>query len=312
MSKDRDPNDTQAGVGAQGGVGAIDPAPDLAADPGGAADPGDAADPGGALPVGSPRGAELAAAMLAVGRAAAKAGAFVGAKVAEGYRAIDPDVIRHLAHTPLLALASLGSRKEPVDPGEPDGHPPLLFVHGLGGNRGNFLPMALYLKLHGRQRSYRIHFDSGRSIDDMATELARFVEAVVEATGEPQVDLVAHSLGGLVCRVALADHPLQGKVRTLITLGTPHGGTHPARYANTPQTRDLRPGSPLVRRLAETPWPADVRGVTFWSRGDMFVLPAESAAVEGTEQIDVTPFSHYSYLIDPKSWVAVAQSLAAG
>jgi triacylglycerol esterase/lipase EstA (alpha/beta hydrolase family) len=273
---------------------------------------------------------ELGDIAAVVGRGLVRAGSWLGGQVAAGYRAVDPDVLRHLAQTPLLALTLLAPRRGLVDPGVPDGHPPLVLVHGLGGNRGNLLPLAWYLRLHGRKRSYCVHFEPPRvsvdaptdaaadeaggpaaaGIPALAAALARFVEDVKAATGAPEVDLVAHSLGGIVARLALLDHGLAGSVRTLVTLGTPHQGTHPARYANTPCARDLRLDSPLVARLRTAGWPEGVRGVTFWSRNDLFVLPAESATVPGAEAVDLTPFTHYSYLVDPRAWVAVARALA--
>ncbi|MBI5526912.1 MAG: alpha/beta fold hydrolase [Deltaproteobacteria bacterium] len=244
-----------------------------------------------------------------VGKATVRGGRFVGRKAAEAYRSIDPDVMRHLAQVPLLSYSLLVSREEKIEAGEPDGHPPLVFVHGLGGNRGNFLLMAWYLRLKGRRRSYKIHFDPGQSIAEMAAALARFIRAVKKATGESQVEIVAHSLGGIVARMAIEKHRLASSVATLVTLGTPHKGTYPARYANTVNTREIRPDSALICELNKRPWPGRVRGVTFWSRGDLFVLPAESAAVPGTETVDMTPFTHYSYLLDPKSFAAVADAL---
>ena len=248
--------------------------------------------------------------LSAVGQATAQAGVFVGRKFADGYRSIDPDVMRHLAQVPLLSYSLLVSRHAVIDPGKSDGHAPLIFVHGLGGNRGAFLLMAWYLRLQGRRRSYKIHFESGQSFDEMAEALARFVCDVKKVTGEKKVEIVAHSMGGIVARLAIHEHRLTKSVKTLITLGTPHRGTYPARFANTNLTRELRPDSDLMSRLVKRPWPRRVRGVTFWSRNDLFVLPAESAAAEGTEQIEVTPFTHYSYLIDPKSWAAVERALA--
>ena len=247
--------------------------------------------------------------LSSAGRAAAKVGVFVGRKVADGYRSIDPDVMRHLVQVPLLSYTLLVTRREEIDPGEPDGHPPLIFVHGLGGRRGDFFLMASYLRFRGRKRSYKIHFDAGQSMEEMGEALAGFIRDVIKATGEKQVEIVAHSMGGVVSRMAIHDHRLARSVKTLITLGTPHRGSYPARYANTTLTRDLRPDSELMTRLAKQRWPRRVRGVTFWSRNDLIVLPAESAAAEGTEQVEMTPFTHYSYLIDPKSWLAVERAL---
>ncbi|RJO74560.1 MAG: alpha/beta fold hydrolase [Myxococcales bacterium] len=244
-----------------------------------------------------------------IGAGAAKTAMTAGRKVAEGYHAIDPDVTRHLAHVPLLSFSLFVSRREPIAPGEPDGHPPLIFVHGLGGNRGNFLLMALYLRLYGRKRSYKIHFDPGQTIEQMAVALAHFIQDVRQATGSESVDLIAHSMGGLVARLALSEPGLDGAARTLITMGAPHKGTYSARFANTEVTRALRPDSELMRRLAAMGWPKGVRGATFFSRNDLFVLPAESATAEGAEAVDATPFTHYSYLIDPRCFVKVAQAL---
>jgi len=245
-----------------------------------------------------------------VGRVTLGASLFVGGKIADGYRTIDPDVMRHLAHVSLLSYSLFASRREKIDPGKPDGHPPLILVHGMGGNPGTFIPMAWYLWLQGRKRSYKINFEHGQSIDQMAQALNRFVADVLKATGERQVEIVAHSMGGIIARLALARRGSAQRVKTLITLGTPHRGTHVARFANTELTLELRPDSALMRRLAAISWPARVRGVSFWSRADLLVLPPESAALDGTEQVDASPITHYSYLIGPRCWVAVGQALA--
>jgi len=260
---------------------------------------------------GEPQGSgnPLLSGLSAIGRALAAGGAFVGRQAAAAYRAVDPDVQRHLVQLPLLAYSLFVPREAEIVPGEPDGHAPVVFVHGLGANRGAFLLMAGYFWLGGRKRTYRVDFDGGSSLEERAAALAAYVERVSAATGEAQVDLVAHSLGGLVARLAIAEHGLGPRLRTLVTLGTPHRGTYPARYANTEITRDLRPGSELMERLSRSPLPAGLRTITFFSANDLFVLPADSAVLEGATQIDATPFTHYSYLIDPDGFRLVFEAL---
>jgi len=252
---------------------------------------------------------ELLAAARWIGRNTAKAGMAVGNAAAGAYRKVDPDVARHLAQFPLLGYSLLVSKREEIAPGAPDGYPPIIFVHGLAGNRGNFLLMEWYLKLLGRKRSYKIHFDAGLGIMDMAKSLATFISDVKNATGEPRVEIVAHSLGGIIARLAIGEYDLAHSVKTLITLGTPHRGTYSARYANTGITRDLRPDSDLMKHLAARPLASCVRSVNFWSRSDLLVIPAESAIMEGAEHVDVTPFTHLSYLISPKCWQTVGRLL---
>lgn len=233
----------------------------------------------------------------------------VAKKAAELYRAVDPDVMRHIVQLPLLSYTLFVSRRQEIEPLPSDGFPPLIFVHGLGGDRGNFLPMALYLSFKGRNRSYRIHFEKGQSITNMADALAQFIKDVKAVTGEEVVEIVAHSLGGIVARLALANNDMGKSVNTLITLGSPHKGTYAARYANTPVLRDIRPDSKLVKRLNETPLPTNIKLFSFWSKNDLLVLPPESAIMDESIPVNMTPFTHYSYLISPKCWRKVAEAL---
>jgi len=184
-----------------------------------------------------------------------------------------------------------------------------VFVHGLGGGRGDFRPMAWYLRRMGRKRSYAIAFETAQSIPGRAEALAAFIEEILEVTGESRVDLVAHSMGGLVARLAIAEYGIAPAIRTLVTLGTPHLGTYSARLGNSEITRALRPNSELVRALAKSPLPPDLRAVSFWSRGDLVILPPESAAMPGSRQVEAPPYTHYGYLIFPESWKAVLEAL---
>lgn len=257
----------------------------------------------------SDRPAVAVAVAASVGRGLAQAGRFVGAKVAAAYRGVDPDVRRHIAQLPLMSYSLFARRGRPVESGQPDGHPPLVFVHGLGGGRGDFVPMALYLRHKGRKRSYSIRFDGIGDVEARGAELAAFLREVLEVTGEPQVDIVAHSLGGVTALVAIVDHDLGRQVRNLVTMGSPLGGTYAARLGNTPVTWDLRPGSPFLERLRESPLPAGVRATSFWSSADLIILPPESAKLPGSRQVEMTPFTHYGYLIHPRSWKAVHLAL---
>ncbi len=246
----------------------------------------------------------------ALGKACVVTGRVIGQEASRLYNNIDPDLPRHLLQTPLLSYSLFSSRKQIVAPLEPDGHPPLIFVHGLGGSRGDFLLMSSYFWLKGRSRHYRIHFKKGLSMQQMAKALAMFIRKVKEVNSEKKVDIVAHSLGGVVSRIALSDHRLSNSVRTMVTLGSPHQGTHAARLLSSTTLRDLRPDSALITSLRRKKWPKKTRGITLWSRNDLMIVPHESAKLPGTTSIEMTPFTHYSYLIDPKCWKVVHEALA--
>src|SRR5499426_552472 len=85
-----------------------------------------------------------------------------------------------------------------------------------------------------------------KTIAQNAEELARYVAGVRRATGAQAVDLVAHSMGGLVSRYYI-DRLMGGRdVGQLIMLGSPHGGTSCANLPASlglylPATLELRP-----------------------------------------------------------------------
>jgi len=55
-----------------------------------------------------------------------------------------------------------------------------------------------------------------------AERLAEFIDKVLSATGASKVDIVAHSMGGLVSRAAIKNYGCSSKVRKLIMVGTPN------------------------------------------------------------------------------------------
>lgn len=258
----------------------------------------------------------LKAAGLAAARAVLKAGAAVGRAVKSGVDSVDPDVWTHAADLPLVALTMLAPGARPLDDMPDDGRVPVVFVHGLAGHPGNFLPMRTYFRAMERPRTHAVALPPDCSVEVLGTVLADTLEAAAERAPHGEVDVVAHSLGGLVARAALLELERRGataRVRTLVTLGTPHAGSHLARYANTVTTRDLRPGSPLLARLdAQLPWkgpPAQPRLVAFWTKADVIILPAEASTVDGADNRELPGLSHNGLLLSPAAWDAVFRAL---
>lgn len=234
--------------------------------------------------------------------------------VAAAYAAVDPDARRTLAELPLLGLTLLAPARVEVAAAPEDGRRPVVFVHGLGGHRGNLLPLQGWLRLAGWRRLYGFTVPPG-SLEERGRALSAYVAEVLAVNGLPddaQVDLVAHSMGGLVARCALEDAETARRVATLVTLGTPHQGSHAARWLATRDHLALRPGSPLVTRLAEqTPWRGPTRLVCLWSKADVFLLPASTAAVDGAENVELDGLTHYGYLLRLRCWRRVVEALSA-
>jgi len=68
-------------------------------------------------------------------------------------------------------------------------------------------------------------YDFRKGVEDArdyeGKSLNRKIQDIIDETGSPQVDIVAHSMGGLVTRDALSKPESVGKVRKVLTLGTP-------------------------------------------------------------------------------------------
>ncbi len=254
----------------------------------------------------------------AVGREMGRATVRAGKAAAEAWSAIDPALLRHAAQLPLMGLTLLGPSHRPLAPLPDDGYRPILFVHGLGGHRSNFAPMRLWFRLHGRGRTYAVGFKPELSLDAMADQLRAAIGEVLRTNGLPvdaQVDVVAHSMGGIIARLALEDVATARQVAHIVTLGTPHAGTQAARFARTPHIRDLRPDSEIMLRLAaQLPWPGPPelpQLTSLWSHSDLLLLPASTAQVVGAENVEMPAFTHYSYLLDVISARKVYASLRA-
>jgi hypothetical protein len=93
--------------------------------------------------------------------------------------------------------------------------PPVVFVHGLLGDPTNFIVLRRAL---GGRRFASFRYSPRLDHQGLAEELARVIEGVCRATGAPQVDVVGHSLGGVVARY-LVETGGTRRVRRLVTLG---------------------------------------------------------------------------------------------
>ena len=240
-----------------------------------------------------------------VGAGVKKAGAAVG----RVFHMVDPDVWKEMACVSMCAYSYLLPRREQIVDYGADGFAPVVLVHGLGGNRGAWWPLRLFLKLQGHQRVYGFGYEKG-TVERHAERLSEFIHRVLEVTGEKQVDIVAHSLGGLISRYALQRLGLADSVRTLITLATPHQGTYAARYANTTLTVPLRPDSDLIKDLnAEGLSRLPVRLIAVYSDRDVYVVPAQMMTHPDAENIFIPNTAHSQHLVSPEVFRVVASCL---
>jgi triacylglycerol lipase len=116
---------------------------------------------------------------------------------------------------------------------------------------------------------------------DSPTEYADLVKQRLAAISDDhgsEVDIVAHSMGGLDSRWAVEKQDAARYVDDLVTLGTPHRGTRVA-YLDfvTPAGRDLDPDSDFLTELNDGQLADSVSYMALWSYGDQLINPDEYA-----------------------------------
>jgi pimeloyl-ACP methyl ester carboxylesterase len=204
----------------------------------------------------------------------------------------------HLLLYPTGILPERAAQGAPPAEREGHGQPPVLLLHGFVDNRSAFALLRRSLLRHGWTRVQALNYSPlTGDIRTAAAMLGPHIERVCAESGHERVDIVGHSLGGLVARYYIQRLGGDARVRTLVTMGTPHAGTRavPA-LAPHPLARQMRPGSPVLAELAAPAPGCRTRFAAFWSDLDEFMIPAESARLEhpdlSVENIQVRGIGH--------------------
>jgi len=143
---------------------------------------------------------------------------------------------------------------------------------------------------------------------DHAIELARAVELLQDRTGAAQVDIVAHSMGGLATRWYLQEGGA-AQVRRVATLASPHRGTWTSLVAWGQGGREMHPESEFIAQLDST-LPATIEGLTLRTRLDTHILPNESSTLPGVPDIEICCPAHALLPANPEAMALVIDFLA--
>ncbi|MES4888335.1 alpha/beta fold hydrolase [Streptomyces sp. NPDC096012] len=195
--------------------------------------------------------------------------------------------------------------------------PPVVLLHGFIDNRSVFVLLRRNLAQHGRQRVESLNYSPLTcDIRTAAELLGRHVEEICERTDSARVDIVGHSLGGLIARYYVQCLGGDRRVRTLVTLGTPHSGTRVAPLADAhPIVRQMRPGSAVIEELSRPAPGCRTRFVSFWSDLDSLMVPLETACLEhpdlDAENVRVSGIGHLALPLHPAVATGIREVLDA-
>ena len=171
----------------------------------------------------------------------------------------------------------------------------VVLVHGYLTNRSGMLPLAGYLRFRGLRQVLTFNYPSSDGIERGAIALRAYLKKHVRGG---RIDLVGHSLGGLVARTYLQQLGGARRVDQCITLGTPHQGTYNSYWVASRVGRELRPDSALLARIhASRSRAGPVRFLSIIAGSDNLVVPRVFAAHE--EEVRVPDLGHVGMLFSP-------------
>ncbi|MEU8893228.1 alpha/beta fold hydrolase [Streptomyces sp. NPDC048442] len=206
---------------------------------------------------------------------------------------------------------------EPEIPTAGRSRPPVVLLHGFVDNRSVFVLLRRSLARHGWCHLASLNYSPLTcDIRTAAELLRRHVEEICARTGHSEVDIVGHSLGGLIARYYTQRLGGDTRVRTLVTLGTPHEGTRVAPPMSAhPLVRQMRPGSSLIEELALPAPGCRTRFVSFWSDLDQLMLPVETARIHHpdliAQNVQVSGIGHLALPVHPAVAAGIRQALQA-
>jgi hypothetical protein len=192
---------------------------------------------------------------------------------------------------------------------------PILLVHGMVDNRSIFTLLRRGLRRRGFHRVLTLNYSPlTRDVRIAATGLATRVEQLCEETGFERIHVIGHSLGGLIARYYVQRLGGDARVHTLVTLGTPHGGTRAARVVPHRLARQLCPGSDLIRELAEPAPGCRTRFLAVWSDLDQMITPKRNARIDhpdlGARNMLIRGVGHMSLPIHRRAVHEIGLTLA--
>jgi triacylglycerol lipase len=184
----------------------------------------------------------------------------------------------------------------PADTGAPP--EPVVFVHGINGDSGDFKVMIDRLILDGwpQDRLSAIDYPDpswGCNVDN-AEILRQHVAKFLQQTGAAKIDLVAHSMGTLSSRKFIRDLGGAALVHTYVTLGGPHHGVPTACLDPLPICvhNELCADKPFLTGLNTPPvTPGPTIWVSIFSHDD-HTVPWQSSELDGAENIAFDGVDH--------------------
>ncbi|MEZ4321434.1 MAG: hypothetical protein R3F61_28440 [Myxococcota bacterium] len=185
---------------------------------------------------------------------------------------------------------------------------PVLLVPGASNNRSSLGFMRSFLVFRGFPWVWAVNPPQLRDMGlaDAAAELGRSIERLRAEAKSEQVDLVGHGSGGLVAAWYARHLDTEGRVRRLVTVGTPWRGSKMSVFRRGRLAEETRYGAHVLDDLVP-----QTRTISIWSPDDPTVIPTSSAVPDhGVESVQVESAGHHEMLMSARVFRAVQAALS--
>ena len=197
---------------------------------------------------------------------------------------------------------------------------PVILVQGLACSREALGPLERRIGTRLGRPALRPCRGLGfRDLRDTAFGLYEALERAPSTSPFERMDIVAHSMGGLVAAYLLKCLDQGRRVRRVVALGTPFAGVAGGSLGRlfgpfgTP-LRQVARNSSLLRLLHELPVPSGSALISIRGQSDRIVPPEASGppGIPGHHGIDVPGCDHARLLLGARAFEAIARALSLG
>ncbi len=192
--------------------------------------------------------------------------------------------------------------------------PPILLIHGFLGTRGSMYLLERRLVDDGHVVvSFNIGTINTRDIRRSAFLIHRKIERVLAQTPWKRIDILGHSMGGLIGLYYVKKLGGHARVRRLIMMGTPVRGTWVSLLGVatlgllSTSSWQLLPRSRFLDELAQGPIPPNVEVHTIAAVRD-WVVPLATTRMSGANATTV-PLGHSSLVVSEEVYQRVVNTL---
>lgn len=194
----------------------------------------------------------------------------------------------------LWQLRALFLRPDPSAFSEGPGRP-VVILPGVYEDWRFMLPLVRELHAQG----HPVHVVTGLGHNRVSVgEGARRVEAHLVAAELSDAVLVAHSKGGLVGKQVMAFGAAAPRVRAMVTLATPFGGSSYARFMLNRTLRSFAPENETLATLGRS-LEVNTRIVSVFPSFDPHI--PEGSVLPGARNVRVPMAGHFRVLADPRA-----------